>query len=185
MQEQELIDAVRRWLKSMVVDLQLCPFARHELQRGRVRFAVSVASSPPLLLQAMRNELALLEADPSIETTLLIHSEVLQDFADYNQFLQEADGLLVELGLEGVYQVASFHPHYRFAGTAADDAANYTNRSPYPLLHLLREASLERVIAETVDVDRIPLRNIALMNQLGTEKLRSLLQACISGTSPG
>jgi hypothetical protein len=116
-----------------------------------------------------------------VETTLLIHPKVLQDFYDYNQFLNYADDLLVEMGLEGVYQVASFHPDYQFSDTASDAAENYTNRSPYPLLHLLREASLERAIADTPDAAEIPARNINLMNSIGQDKLKALIQGCLKG----
>jgi uncharacterized protein len=170
--------AVRRWVETMVVGLNFCPFAKRELQHDRVRFAVTDATSEHQLMTALTDELALLERDPSVETTLLIHPWVLEDFGDYNQVLDLADQLLRQLDLEGVYQVASFHPQYQFAGTAPDDAENYSNRSPYPLLHLLREDSLEQAIQAFPGVEDIPARNIRLMNEMGKEKLRSLLQAC-------
>jgi uncharacterized protein len=170
--------AVRRWVETMVVGLNLCPFAKRELLHDRVRFAVTDATSEHQLTAALTDELALLERDPSVETTLLIHPWVLEDFSAYNQFLDLADQLLRQLDLEGVYQVASFHPQYQFAGTAPDEAENYTNRSPYPLLHLLREESLERAIEAFGDVEDIPARNIRLMNEMGKEKLRALVQAC-------
>ena len=130
---------------------------------------------------ALQAELELLNSNTSIETTLLIHVNVLQDFDDYNQFLNYTDKLLRQTGLEGVYQIASFHPHYRFDDTGSDDAENYTNRSPYPMLHIIREESLAGAIAESANVDQIPARNIALMNKLGQARLRTLLQACING----
>jgi hypothetical protein len=133
-------------------------------------------------LMALQAELELLNTDPSVETTLLIHPGVLQDFYDYNRFLGYADSLLVEMGLEGIYQIASFHPDYQFDGTKPDDAENYTNRSPHPMLHLIREASLERVIAD-YQVDQIPVRNIAIMNGLGQDKLRALLRSCLNDSS--
>ena len=170
---------MRHWVENVVVGLNLCPFARRELQQGRVRFALCTARNEEALLQALATELELLDANPGIETTLLIHPRVLQDFPAYNQFLDSADQLLAEMQMEGVYQVASFHPDYQFAGTAVDDPENYTNRSPYPLLHLLREDSLERAIAAHPDVAAIPTRNIALMNALGVGKLRTLLAACL------
>lgn len=169
--------SVRRWVESVVVDLDLCPFAKRELTKNRVRFAMTGADNEERLLVALNTELELLNSDPSIETTLLIHPNVLQDFYDYNQFLEFADALLVELNLVGVYQVASFHPDYQFSGTNPDDAENYTNRSPYPLLHIIREASLALAIANYPDVDQVPARNIELMNRLGAEKLRGLLAA--------
>jgi hypothetical protein len=130
-----------------------------------------------MVLQA---ELELLNTDPSVETTLLIHAKVLQDFYDFNDFLSIADSLLVDMELEGIYQIASFHPDYQFGGTQPSDAENYTNRAPYPVLHLLREESLERVIADYPDVDDIPERNIKLMNDLGPDKLQTLLKLCLS-----
>ena len=134
---------------------------------------------------ALQVELELLNTDPSVETTLLIHASVLRNFDDYNRFLGYADSLLVEMGLEGIYQIASFHPDYQFDGTKPNDAENYTNRSPYPMLHLIREASLERVIAD-YQVDQIPVRNIALMNYLGQDKLQALLRSCFNhgGSTP-
>ena len=166
------------------MDLNLCPFAKRELVKNRVRFAVTQATTEEQLLTALQTELELLSRETSIETTLLIHPNVLHDFYDYNQFLSYAEELLVEMKLEGVYQIASFHPDYRFAGTEPADAENYTNRSPYPLLHLIREESLERAIAAYPDVDTIPLRNTELMNTLGEDKLQQLLQACFDGSKP-
>jgi hypothetical protein len=167
---------VRQWLESLVIKLNLCPFAGRELLNDRVRFAVTSATSEDELLNALQTELELLGTDTSIETTLLIHPQVLGDFAAYNQFLDAADGLLKYLELEGIYQVASFHPDYQFGGTEPDDVENFTNRSPYPLLHLLREESLERAIAEFPDAEKIPERNITLMKSMGEEQLRRLWQ---------
>lgn len=178
MSDEKIILAVRNWVENLVVGLNLCPFAKRELVKNRVRFVTTTANNEEQLVLALQAELTLLNNDPSIETTVLIHPEVLQDFYDYNDFLDVADAVLVEMELDGVYQIASFHPDYQFGGTGADDAENYTNRSPYPVLHLLREDSLEQVIADYPDVDDIPERNIALMNELGTPKLQALLQAC-------
>ena len=184
MQENEIVGPVRQWVETVVVNMNLCPFAKRELLKKRVRFAVTEAITKGQLLIALQAELELLDGEPSVETTLLIHPQVLQDFYDYNQFLSYADNLLVELKLEGVYQVASFHPHYQFGGTDADDVENYTNRSPYPLLHILREDSLERVITDTADVAQIPAHNIELMNSLGRDKLAALMQACFNAAAP-
>lgn len=180
LKDEEIVAAVQCWVESFVIDMNLCPFAKRELIRNRVRFAVTAAKTEAALLVALRTELELLDGDSAIETTLLIHVNVLQDFDDYNQFLNYTDKLLRQTGLEGVYQIASFHPQYRFDGTGPDDAENYTNRSPYPMLHIIREASLARAIAQSADVDQIPARNIALMNKLGQDKLSTLLQACIN-----
>jgi len=172
--------AVRRWVETVVVDLNLCPFAGRELRQERIRFVVSPATTEAQLLASLQTELERLETHPDTETTLLIHPRVLQDFEDYNQFLETADDLLGAMDVDGIYQIASFHPHYQFSETAAEDVENYTNRSPYPLLHLLREQSLERSIASYPDTEQIPLRNIALMKRLGVDKLKQLLQACFS-----
>ena len=172
--------AVRHWVQTVVVDLNLCPFAGRALREERVRFAVSPASTEAQLLASLQTELERLEAHPAVETTLLIHPEVLQDFDRYNQFLEVADELLAAMGLVGTYQIASFHPDYRFAGTAPDDVENFTNRSPYPMLHLLREQSVERSIAAYPDTQQIPLRNIALMKRLGAARLKQLLQDCFT-----
>ncbi|MFC4260880.1 DUF1415 domain-containing protein [Marinobacter lacisalsi] len=181
MNQQALIQATRQWVERVVVDLNLCPFARRELVNNRVRFAATDAQTPDGLLDDLQRELMKLVDDDSIETTLLIHPGVLQDFHDYNDFLAVADGLLDILELEGVIQIASFHPDYQFAGTAADAAENYTNRSPYPMLHLLREASLERAIDAYPDTDAIPQRNIERVEALGPDVMKALLASCLPG----
>ena len=177
--DEEIIQSVRQWVETFVVGMNLCPFAKRELVKNRVRFVTTAATTAEQLLQVLQTELELLNADPSVETTLLIHPAVLQDFYDFNDFLDCADSLLVDMELEGIYQVASFHPDYQFGGTRPGDAENYTNRAPYPVLHLLREESLERVIADYPDVDDIPERNIELMNSLGQDKLQALLKSCL------
>lgn len=177
--DEEIIHAVRQWVETFVVGMNLCPFAKRELVKKRVRFVTTAATTAEQLLQVLQTELELLNEDPSVETTLLIHPAVLQDFYDFNDFLGCADSLLVDMELEGIYQLASFHPDYQFGGTRPGDAENYTNRAPYPVLHLLREESLERVIADYPDVDDIPERNIALMNRLGQDKLEALLKLCL------
>lgn len=185
MNDNEIIASVQHWVKSFVVELNLCPFAERELTNHRIRFALTKAEAEEELLLALQTELELLNHDCSIETTLLIHADVLQDFDAYNQFLSIADQLLRTMNLEGVYQVASFHPHYQFDGTDQDDAENYTNRSPYPLLHLLREESLAQAIAGTADIDQVPRRNIELMNRMGKDRLQAILQTCIYNHGDG
>ena len=180
MEHQQVIESVRHWVDTLIVDMNLCPFAKRELVKDRVRFMVTEATGETQLLAVLTAELERLNQDPAIETTLLIHPRVLTDFYEFNQFLNQADQRLCEMGLEGIYQIASFHPHYQFGGTEPDDAENYTNRSPYPVLHLLREASLERAIAHYPDVDKIPDRNIALMEQLGTDKLKAIMHSCLN-----
>ncbi len=176
--DESIVLAVRKWVETLVVEMNLCPFAKRELVKNRVRFVSTAATTPEQLLLVLQAELELLNADPVVATTLLIHPQVLQDFYDFNDFLNLADSLLLGMQLEGVYQIASFHPNYQFGGTQPDDAENYTNRSPYPVLHLLREDSLEQVIADYPNVDDIPERNIELMNRLGQKRLQALLQDC-------
>ena len=168
-------ESVQHWLQTVVIDLNLCPFAKRELDAGRVRFCESPAHDTGQLLVDLQAEFERLNGDSSIETTLLIHPHCLQDFSDYNQFLDLVDALLRELDLEGVYQIASFHPQYQFADTEAEDVENYTNRSPYPMLHLIREDSLEKALANTPHADKIPERNIALLRTLGKQRMRELL----------
>ena len=168
-------EATRQWLEEVVIGLNLCPFARKELVSNRIRFAMSAADSEEALLLDLQTELQFLHKHPATETTLLIHSGVMTDFDDYNDFLAAVDGLLELLDLEGIYQIASFHPDYRFAGTGPDDAENYTNRSPFPMLHLLRESSVARAVDSHPDPGAIPERNIGLMKQLGAEGMHQRL----------
>lgn len=170
----------RNWVESVVIDLNLCPFAARELNQERIHFSLSEADSVAALLADLESELQRLKQDESIETTLLVHPEVLTDFLDYNQFLDILDALLVETGLEGIFQIASFHPDYQFAGAQPDDVSNYTNRSPYPMLHLIREASLERAVANYPDAEQIPQRNIELLEGMGYHKMLALWQACFN-----
>ena len=183
MNESDIISATRNWVETVVVGLNFCPFAKRELAKGSVRFTVCEATNEAQLLQHLQHELQRLDDEPELETTLLIHPRALGDFLQYNDFLEEANGLLAVLDMEGVYQIASFHPHYQFAGTGQDDADNYTNRSPYPMLHLLREASLEVAINHYPNVDDIPERNIELTQKLGVQKMRALLASCLENSS--
>jgi len=172
----DVIAATRRWLERSVIGLNLCPFAEGVYRGGRVRFRVSEQRSASGLLDELRAELtALHAADPLVcETALLIHPWVLTDFVEYNDFLDVCDTALADLGLEGELQVASFHPQYQFAGTQSEDIENYTNRSPYPMLHVLREASIDRAIAAVPDTDEIYRRNIRTLRGLGLEGWRRL-----------
>jgi len=170
----KIIQFTQQWVESFVVELNLCPFAKRELINNRVRFSVTEAITEEQLLETLQIELELLNNNTLIETTLLIHPRVLQDFYDYNQFLNFADSLLLEMELVGVYQIASFHPDYQFSDTNPEDVENYTNRSPFPMLHILREESLEKAIDNYPDVDQIPSRNIELINSLGADKLERI-----------
>lgn len=154
-----------------MIGLNLCPFAENPYRGKRVRFYVSEQRSAAGLLDELRSELTrLAAADPEdCETTLLIHPWVLADFIEYNDFLGICDEVVAELGLEGVLQVASFHPQYQFAGSQPDDIENCTNRSPHPILHLLREASVERAVAAVGDAEEIYRRNMRTLRSLGRD----------------
>lgn len=169
MNESQVIADTQHWLERAVIGLNLCPFAKAAYVKRRVRFTLSAATTAEALLDDLIVALqALHAADPAeCETTLLIHPQALTDFLDYNDFLDAADAALDALGLTGVIQVASFHPQYQFAGTEPDDIENCTNRSPYPLLHLLREHSIEKAVSSYPDVDAIPQRNIETLQRLG------------------
>ena len=166
---EAVIAATRDWVDKAVIGLNLCPFAKAVQVKGQIRYAVSVAGDDDALLRDLTSELEWLrDADPAeTDTTLLIHPQVLGDFLDYNAFLDVADAAVEALGLEGILQVASFHPDYQFAGTAPDDIENFTNRSPYPTLHVLREASVERAVAAFPEAADIFETNMQTLDQLG------------------
>jgi uncharacterized protein len=174
--ETEVIAATRAWLERAVIGLNLCPFARQVYAHGRIRYFVSSARTPKILRADLMAELRALEAaDPhQCETTLLIHPQVLADFADFNDFLSQADDAVAELGLEGVIQVASFHPRYQFQDAGPDDIENYTNRSPFPTLHLLRESSVERAVTTHPDTTAIYRKNMDTLRELGHDGWRRL-----------
>ena len=178
--EELIARSVKRWIEDVVVGLNLCPFAKRELAGDRVLIEVSGAVRPEDILADLQSGLERLIADEAVETTLLVLPYALQDFADFNQFLDLADGLLEQMELVGVFQIAHFHPDYQFADTAPADPENYTNRSPYPVLHLLREHSLDRVLQTTEHAEQIPARNIELMNRLGAEAMQRRLDNCYS-----
>jgi len=171
---------MRAWIASFVVGMNLCPFARQPVEGGRVKIVVSEARDNEALLEALQSQLEWLDAQPptSTETTLVVIPQMLGDFLDFNDFLDLADALLEEFGWVGQFQFATFHPNYQFAGTLPGDAENYTNRAPWPTLQLLREDSLEAVLANYPDPEQIPERNIDAMEELGSAKLADLLQEC-------
>jgi len=168
----------RLWLERAVIGLNLCPFAKAVHAKGQVRIVASDATTPEALLAELGEELLALRDTPAqdTDTTLLVHPHVLQDFLDYNDFLDQADALVESLGLDGVLQVASFHPDYQFADAAFDDIGNCTNRSPFPTLHLLREDSVERAVAVFPDPGSIVERNIETLRELGRERWDALLR---------
>jgi uncharacterized protein len=173
---EEVVSATRTWLERAVIGLNLCPFAGPVHLNNCIRYFVSDARSQAGLLEDLMAELRALDAaDPAqCETTLLIHPHVLADFSDYNDFLERADDAVAELGFEGVIQVASFHPRYQFEDAGPDDIENYTNRSPYPMLHLLRESSVERAVTTYPDTTAIYRNNIETLRRLGHEGWRRL-----------
>ena len=168
-----VIAATTEWLEKIVIGLNLCPFAKAVHIKNQIRFVVSPATNNDALLAELKRELCLLvAADPEqIESTLLIHPDVLTDFVEYNEFLSVCDSAIEELELDGVIQVASFHPQYQFADTKVDDVTNYTNRSPYPTLHLLREESVTQALQMFPDAAWIYEKNIATLRKLGKAKL--------------
>jgi hypothetical protein len=170
----------RAWVERVVIGLHLCPFARAPQVRGQVRYVLSAATDSEDLLADLVAELNRLAAEPAerIETTLLVHPQVLTDFADHNGFLSVAEAALEALDLEGVIQIASFHPDYQFAGSAPDDVTNATNRSPHPTLHLLREDSIERALASFAHPETIYEANMVTMERLGADGWAALRQRC-------
>ena len=167
--DTDIISATQAWLEKAVIGLNLCPFAKAVHVKQQIRYVVSAATTPETLLEDLLNELrALQDADPEqIDTTLLIHPYVLNDFLDYNDFLDIADAAAAEPEFDDALQIASFHPDYQFADTAQDDIENYTNRSPYPTLHLLREASIDRAVEAFPEAEQIYEKNMATLNELG------------------
>ncbi|MCG2576065.1 DUF1415 domain-containing protein [Dechloromonas sp. XY25] len=171
-----VLAATRLWLERAVIGLNLCPFAKSVFVKKQVRYALTAATTADELLAELDKELALLAAtEPAqLDTTLLIHPQVMTDFLDYHFFLAEAEALLRNNGYDGVFQIASLHPQYEFAGSEPDDVANYTNRAPYPMLHLLRESSIDRAVAAFPDAADIFERNIETMEKLGHGGWRKL-----------
>ena len=169
MTDEEVLAKTRHWLEAAVIGLNLCPFAKAVYVKNQVRLVVSKARHADDLLEELDRELDLLVATPAteIDTTLLIHPTLFEDFLDFNDFLEIAEGVVDEHGLEGVIQLASFHPQFQFDGTEADDISNYTNRAPFAILHLLREESVDRAVEAFTQADAIFETNIATLEKLG------------------
>ena len=166
---ETVIADTRRWLERAVIGLNLCPFAKAPHAKGQIHYAVCDSADPQDLLAGLRAELqALTAADPAErETTLLMAPHMLADFLDFNDLLDQAEAVLAELDLEGTLQIAPFHPRFQFAGTAEDDIGNATNRAPYPTLHLIREASIDRAVAAFPEAETIYEANMATLEKLG------------------
>lgn len=174
--KSQIIAETKRWLSEIVIGLNLCPFAKHPYTKDSIRYVVFEQSDIEGLNEVLLREAQYMMSQPEegVATTLIIHPALLEDFLDYNDYLGLAEDLILDHGLEGEVQVASFHPDYQFAGTKPDDVENYTNRSPYPMLHLIREAQLESVLAHFPEPDLIPIQNISTMKSLGKEKIMEI-----------
>ena len=175
MSDQKIIEATQHWLRSFIINLNICPFAKREVERNSVKIQVSKAKKITDSLEDLLIELIFLDNNPTTETTLLIFPTLFKDFFHYLDVVDYAERLIHEQDYEGIYQLATFHPDYCFANTAFNDPSNYTNRSPYPMIHILREEGLEKAIAHYGDTEKIPEQNIATMTKLGLDKIEALL----------
>jgi hypothetical protein len=166
-----IIYTTKAWIEKAVIGLNLCPFAKAVYVKDQIRYVVSMAQDTDTLRTELASELQFLSAaDPAeVDTTLLIHPHVLTDFLDYNDFLDVADATIETMALSGEIQIASFHPQYQFAGTGINDIENYTNRSPYPILHLLRETSIDRAVDAFPEAEEIFERNMQTLRKLGRQ----------------
>jgi hypothetical protein len=183
--ETKVIAVTTAWLESVVIGLNLCPFAKSIHVKQQIRYSVSFANNSKALLEEFKKELReLVAASPErIESTLLIHPDVLNDFQDYLHFLLLCDATLEELELDGIVQVASFHPNYQFAGTKEDDVTNYSNRSPYPTLHLLRESSVTRAVKSFPNAAAIYESNITTLRGIGKAGMEVMTAALMASTA--
>ena len=167
------------WVKSVIVGFNLCPFAKREVEQASIHYQVSHDTDMEQALHSLIHECKRLDEHPEIETTLLIFANAFQSFDDFLDLIEFANALIADQGYEGIYQLASFHPHYCFEGEDENDAANYTNRSPYPMLHLIREARLEQALANYPDPESIPERNIEFARNKGLDEIKSMLDNCM------
>ena len=172
------IMTTQRWIQSFVVELNLCPFAQHVTARDVIRYTACANESLQDILHALHEEMDWLDSDPETETSFLILTSGMRDFSDFNDCLAMAQELLVMMNWVGRYQLVGFHPHHQFDATDPDDAENYTNRSPYPMVHILRESSVTQAVDATEDIALIPERNTNTLNQLGVEVLMNRWRDC-------
>ncbi|MGR5065056.1 DUF1415 domain-containing protein [Photobacterium sp. DNB22_13_2] len=174
--KEEVHQQVTHWLEEVVIGLNLCPFAAKPNRNKQIQIFISEAPNEDVLLEEIYQQLQKLDTTPveELETTLVVTPNLFSDFADYNQYLDLIDALVFQMGYQGTYQVASFHPDYCFHGTEPDDAENLTNRSPYPIFHLIREASMEKVLKHYPDPEAIPERNIECVENLTEEEVARL-----------
>lgn len=176
---ETIITQTKQWLEKIVIGCNFCPFAAKPFFQDKIRYRVVASAQKKDILEALVRECSWLEENAETETSLLILPEGYEKFDAYLDLLDIAEQLLEKEGYEGIFQLASFHPDYRFAGSKADDAANYTNRSPYPILHLLKEESIEKALEKFPDPDKIPDKNIAFAREKGLEYMKNLLKNCL------
>ncbi len=173
-----IIEQTQKWLSSVIIKHSICPFAKREHDNNRIHYEVIESNDLETQLEQLILQCEALDDDTSRETSLLIFPNALSDFEGYLDVVEISTELMTKQGYEGTYQLASFHPQYRFADSSIDDASNYTNRSPYPMLHILREESIEKVLANYPNPEDIPERNIKLTQDLGLEEMKKLLSDC-------
>lgn len=181
--DELVIAQTMKWVKNFIVALNICPFAKREVERDSIRLVVLRSKKTEVALEELMSEIQWLDEHPETETTLLVFPSLFKDFYRYLDFVDLAENLMIEQECEGVYQLATFHPDYCFSGTDGDEASNYTNRSPYPMLHLLREASLDKAIKFYGDTTQIPEKNVEVMDVMGQKKLESLLASCLNANT--
>lgn len=180
MTDQEIITTSQNWLSRFIIAHNICPFAHREQQNDTINYRICQTDNLELALETLMRECAELDAKSEIATSLVIYPQGFADFDTYLNLLEIAEQLLIDSGYEGIYQLASFHPQYCFEDSDPDDPANYTNRSPYPMLHIIREAALSEALTHYANPERIPLRNIDYTRRIGLEHWRQLLQSCFS-----
>ena len=178
MEENKFISSTRKWVTSFIIHHNICPFAKTEYDKGSIHFELIESHKLEDQLEALILACSQLDSQPDIETTLAIFPHGLENFDDFLDFLALSNAIMHKQGYEGVYQLANFHPDYCFEGVEVDDASNYTNRSPYPLLHIIREASLEKALTNYPNPEAIPERNIKYTREMGNEVLATLLTRC-------
>lgn len=178
--DQQIVQQTLNWVSSFIVKLNICPFAKREFERKSVRTSVIRSKKVDVALEELISEMLWLDQHSETETSLLIFPTLFKSFHHYLDFVALADDLLLENGYEGIYQMATFHPDYCFAGADPEDAANYTNRSPYPMIHLLRENSVAQAIDFYGDTSVIPEDNIKLMTEIGSQKLQETLASIMA-----
>jgi len=178
MKQNAIIEAIQYWLEKTVIGFNFCPFAKKEFIKQSIRYVVCDEQDLAMQLELFAKEVEFLDQNPACETSLIIFSNSLTDFNDYLDQLDRASDLLDQLGYSGVYQLASFHPDYCFADVDINDPSNYTNRSPLPIFHLIREASISRVLASVTQPELIPQANIDLAKEKGTGTFQNILNHC-------